>query len=131
MKSIPKPHIPLLGTNGIVSVSHGTVHMTSSIVDSVVMPAFPSSPQAPRTSGGPALKGTYQEKVGACRVPGQRPVRKMGVQKLSNRLRQYPVPDELRECVGGGVGRDVMAMEPSLEEVREEGLCRWGEGLAL
>ena len=112
--SIPKPRIPLLSTNGKVAISHVTGHVTNSNMKDIAVPSFPS---APPTSGFPVLQGTYKDKVGACRVPGPRPVRKMGIRKLTTRLRQYPIPDELRDCVEEGVVGDVMTMEPSLEEV--------------
>ena len=64
-----------------------------------------------------SIQGSYQDKLGACRIPGQRPIRKQGVQKLKSHLRQYEVPEDLRECVGEGLTGDVMAIEPTLEEV--------------
>jgi len=84
---------------------------------SVVVPPCGEFSRAPRMPMTASLQGSYRDKLGMCRIPGQRPIRKQGVQKLPNQLRQYEVPEDLRECVGAGLTGDVMAVEPTLEEV--------------
>ena len=82
----------------------------------------------PGKRGVALLKGTYQEKLSACRLPGQRPLRGTSL-KLSKKLDLFPVPDNLRLCVEEN--DDVMAEEPTLEEVRQNHTSSfrdWGGG---
>lgn len=104
---IPKPVIPLLSTSGKVAVGY--------VVDGFMADTeLSSSDPVTKNSSAVALKGSYQDKLAACRLPGQRPLR-MGVPKLSTKLKGYPIPEELRECVEEE--GDVMAVETTLEEV--------------
>lgn len=111
--SIPKPPIPLLSKDGTIKVNLGPSPSAEGVV--TMLPSYDLAPPTNLPSTAPVvLKGTYQEKLGACCLRGQRPLYP-GLLKLSKRLKEYPVPEELRECVEDEEG-DVMAVEPSLEE---------------
>ena len=111
--SIPRPIVPLLSTNGRVSVGHATASTQS---DCTMLSVVGLDPSPPAKRGVAVGKGTYQEKLSACRLPGQRPLRG-GNLKLAKKLDLYPVPEELRECVEEE--GDIMAVQPTLEEVSE------------
>ena len=65
----------------------------------------------------PAIPATsYHTKVTSCHIPGQQP-RRGPLLKLPNHLGEYPVPNELREAVEEGGEKEVVSMEPALEEV--------------
>ena len=119
INSIPKLNIPLLSKGGKVVIPP---IVTGNHTDSLQLPITLLEPLLPDKSLSRTfpntieLKGTYQEKLAACRLPGQRPLRLSSL-KLSTKLKTYPIPEELRDCVDEGK-EDVMAMEPSLEEVR-------------
>ena len=59
---------------------------------------------------------SYHTKVTSCQIPGQRPQRGP-MPRLPYLLGEFPVPDYLREAVGGGNEKEVLSLEPSLEEV--------------
>ena len=100
--SFPLPSIPLLGLKEPLSN----------------LPEIEHIPRKPRhfNTKLTICGGSYQAKVKACRLPGQRP-RRTPLLKLPYTLGEYPVPYELREAVEDGDGRDVMMMKPCLEEV--------------
>ncbi len=105
-------------SNQVSDHTHTPIATPTTIVDNIELPpSLEVSQQRSKPHPIPALQGTYRGKVGACRVPGQRPMRKHGVQKLPTQLRQYQVPDHLRDCTEDGTASDVMAVEPTLEEV--------------
>ena len=60
--------------------------------------------------------GTYQSKLLACSVPGERPLRQHRL-KLPHQLRLYPIPQQLRECFEERRGADYRGVVPSLGEV--------------
>ena len=122
---IPRPVVPLLSSNGKVSVGHVTSALAAPLSNEKACPGhvtavdqsdfalLPSADPPVRSSVG--VRGSYHDKLSACRIPGQRPVY-VGVAKMSTKLRGFPVPEELRECIEEE--GDVVTLEPTLEEVR-------------
>ena len=119
--SFPRPVVPLLPTSGKTWVCPNINTSTTSIDEQLQLAELALVQPPNRTPVVSETKGTYQEKLAACRLPGQRPLR-VGTVKLSNKLKGYPIPEELRECMEGEIQGDIMCVEPTLEQVCTEGV---------
>ncbi len=119
--SIPKPIIPLLsGVSGRLTLEDldnqtAATSTPSHTTTSLLLPSSPSIGLASGVSSVIQERGSYQDKLAACRLPGQRPL-KLGFLKLYHKLKGYPIPEELRACLEEE-GGEVEMIEPTLEEV--------------
>ena len=61
---------------------------------------------------------SYHSKLSSCHLPGQRPNWGPAL-KLPTHLGEYPVPEALREAIENGGDREVVVVDPVIEEVRQ------------